>query len=102
VNGAGLASLPAAGVLEIGTNRIKTAGGKPVFENGKPVLLPVFEADVKLGDLIDACLYFGAAPPQFVPPLPDLYDGTEYGREVQRRRRVINLAMSLTSRMSQP
>jgi hypothetical protein len=87
VAGSDLASLPAAGVLEIGSKRIKIVGGKPV-------LVPVFASDVKLGDLIDAGLYFGEAPPQFVQPSPEIYAGTDYGREVQRRRQIINLAMS--------
>jgi hypothetical protein len=86
--------LHAADVLESGTKRIKIVDGKPVFEDGKPVFIPVFESDINVGDLADACLYFGGAPPEFVQPPPGLYDRTEYGREIQRRRSILKLAMS--------
>jgi hypothetical protein len=43
-----LAPVAAADVLEKGT-RLKVIAGKPVFENGKSVFVPVFEDDVKLG-----------------------------------------------------
>ena len=84
-----LADLEAADVLEQGTKRIKVVDGKPVFENGKPVFIPVFEAGVKLGSLVDACLYFGDKQPEFVEPPSALYEGTEYGLEVQRRRSIL-------------
>jgi hypothetical protein len=87
--GCAVGRLLAADVFEIGTKRIKTVGGKPVFEDGKPVFIPAFEGDIKIEDLADACLYFGVAPPEFVQPLPGLYDGTEYGKEVHRRRPVM-------------
>jgi hypothetical protein len=81
--------LRAADVLELGGKRIKTLDGKPVFEDGKLVFIPVFEGDIKAGDLADACLYFGEAPPDFVHPPPEIYDGTDYGPEIQRRRSLI-------------
>jgi len=84
-----LARLEAAEVLERGTRRILVVDGKPVFENAKPVFIPVFESGVKLGDLIDACLCFGDQRPEFVEPPSALYEGTEYGLEVQRRRVVL-------------
>lgn len=86
--------LRAADALEIGTKRIKTLDGKPVFEDGKPVFIPVFESDVKVGDLADACLYFGEAESDFVQPPRGLYDGTEYGKEFQRRNLIIRAVLS--------
>jgi hypothetical protein len=83
--------LNAADVFEIGTRRLKTIGGKPVFEGGKPVFIPVFEGDIKVGELADACLYFGSAPPELVEPPPGLYNRTEYGTEVHRRRSILNM-----------
>jgi hypothetical protein len=94
LGGSAVGRLHAADVLEIGTKRIKTVDGKPVYEDGKPVFISVFEGDVKVGDLADACLYFGGAQPEFVQPPPGLYDRTEYGTETQRRRNILNLAMS--------
>ncbi len=81
-----LATLEAADVLEQGAKRIKVVDGKPVFENGKPIFIPVFEAGVKLGNLVDGCLYFGDKPAEFVEPSSALYDDVEYRLEVQRRR----------------
>jgi hypothetical protein len=92
--GSPVGRLPAGDVLEIGTKCIKIVDGKPVFQDGKPVFIPVFEGDIKVGDLADACLYFGATHPTFVQPPSGLYDHTEYGVEVQRRRSLLNLAMS--------
>ena len=88
-----LAQLEAADVLEQGGKRIKIVDGRPVFENGKPVFIPVLEAGVKLGDLVDACLYFGDKPPEFVQPASALYEGTQYGLEVQRRRAVLRTSL---------
>ena len=92
--GSPVGRLLAGEVLEIGAKRIKTTGGNPVFEDGKPVFIPVFEGDVRAGDLADACLYFGAAQPEYVPPPAGLYEHTEYGLEVQRRRRMLGVAVS--------
>jgi hypothetical protein len=80
--------LAANGLFERGTQRVKLADGKPVLIDGRPVFEPaqVFEPVVTAREVADACLYFGAAPPDFVPPPAGLYDGTEYGKEVQRRR----------------
>lgn len=86
--------LRAAEVLEIGTKRIKMIDGKPVFQDGKPVFIPVFEDDIELGDLADACLDFGRDEPEFIHPRTELYGGTEYGREVHRRRTILHAAMS--------
>jgi hypothetical protein len=94
LRGGEVGRLAALDVLEVGTKRIKTIDGKPVFQDGKPVFIPVFEDDVKTGDLADACLYFGGAQPELVQPPRGLYDDTEYGREIQRRRNILNLAMS--------
>jgi hypothetical protein len=88
-----LARIEAADVLEKDGKRIKVVDGKSVFENGKPVFIPVFEAGVKLGDLVDACLYFGDKPPEFVQPSSALYEGTQYGLEVQRRRAVLRASL---------
>ena len=85
--------LPAADVLEIGSKRLQVVDGKPVFEDGKPVFLPVFEGETEVGELADACLFFGEAPPEFVPPPTGLHDDSEYGREIQRRRNILRLAM---------
>jgi hypothetical protein len=93
LKGSAVGRLPAADVLEIGTKRLKTLDGKPVLQDGKPVFIPGFESDIEVGDLADACLYFGGAEPDFVQPPPGLYDRTEYGREIQRRRNILNLAM---------
>ena len=53
--------LPAGDVLEIGTRGIKIIDGRPVFQDGKPVFIPVFEGDVKAGDLGMLC--YTSAPP---------------------------------------
>jgi hypothetical protein len=87
--GSPLGQLPAGDVLELGGKRIKTVDGSPLFQDGKPVFIPVFEDGIEVGDLADACLYFGTAPPAFVEPPPGLYDQTEYGTEVQRRRSIL-------------
>jgi hypothetical protein len=84
-----LGDLAAAEVLERGSKRIKVSDGKPVFLDGKPVLIPVFEEGVRIGELADACLYFGSTLPEFVEPPPILYEGTPYGKELQRRRRLL-------------
>ncbi len=91
LGGNAVGRLNAAEVIEIGAKRFKTIDGKPVFEDGKPVFIPVFEGDIKLGDLADACLYFGGAPPEFVQPRTGLYVGTEYGGEIRRRRNILSL-----------
>lgn len=90
-----LGALEASAVLEKGGKRIEVVNGKPVFENGKPVFIPAFEAGVHLGDLIDACLYFGDKELEFVKPPSELYKGTDYGLEVQRRRSVLLKALGL-------
>jgi hypothetical protein len=87
-----LGDLAAGDVLEKGTKRIKIVDGKPVFIDGKPVFIPVFEAGVKVRELADACLYFGNANPEFVEPPRTLYQGTPYGNEMQRRRKLLMTA----------
>ena len=77
-----LGDIAAAEVLERGTKRIKVV-------DGKRVSIPVFETGIKLRELADACLYFGNSPPNFVEPSKALYAGTEYGREIERRRKII-------------
>ena len=79
-------------LLEKGTKRIKLVDGKPLLVDGRPVFVPaqVFDSSLRLRQVADACLYFGGALPEFVQPPPVLYNGTEYGREVQRRRAIIS------------
>lgn len=84
-----LGELAAVEVLERGTKRLQVVDGKPVFRDGKPVFIRVFEDGVKLRDLADACLYFGNAHPEFVEPPATLYEGTQYGMEVRRRRSML-------------
>jgi len=81
VRGTRFAALNAGEVLERGTKRVKVV-------NGTMVATPVFDAPVQLDRLVDACLYFGREPPEFVQPDPSLYENTSYGRELQRRRSV--------------
>ena len=78
-------------LLERGTKRVKLVDGRPVLVDGRPVFVPVqvFESSLKLRQVADACLYFGSALPEFGQPPARLYDGTDYGREVQRRRAII-------------
>jgi hypothetical protein len=78
-------------LLEKGAKRVKLVDGKPLLVDGRPVLVPVqvFESSLEVRQVADACLYFGNALPEFVRPPPALYNGTEYGREVQRRRATI-------------
>ena len=45
LGGSATGRLHAADVLEFGTKRIKTLDGKPVFEDGNPVFIPVFVGD---------------------------------------------------------
>jgi hypothetical protein len=79
-----LGGLEANDVFEKGTRRVQ-------FVDGKPVLVParVFEEGVKMRDAADACVCFGGGPPEFVPAPAGLYSGTDYGREVQRRRSIL-------------
>ena len=78
-------------VLEKGTRRVQLVDGRPVIVNGRPVFVPVqvFEPGVRMRDVADGCLNFGNSPPEFVPPPEQLYSGTEYGTELQRRRAVV-------------
>lgn len=87
-----LGDLAAGDVLEKGTQRIKVIDGKPIFIDGKPVFIPVFEAGVKVRESADACLYFGNVNPEFVEPPRTLYEGTPYGIEMQRRRKLLMTA----------
>ncbi len=79
-------------LLEKDAKRVKLLDGKPVLVDGRPVFVPVqaFESSLRVRQVADACLNFGNAPPDFVLPPPALYDGTEYGREVQRRRAIMS------------
>jgi hypothetical protein len=81
VRGTACADGNAADVLERGTKRLKIV-------EGKRVVVPVFESFVPLGELIDACLYFGRNEPAFAEPDARLYSNTDYGRELQRRRSI--------------
>ncbi|MGO9260367.1 MAG: hypothetical protein ACLQU1_29285 [Bryobacteraceae bacterium] len=82
--GSPVGDLEANGLFEKGTKRVKVVDGKPVL-----VPAQVFEPGVRVREVADACLYFGGALPEFVPLPPGLYAGTEYGREVLRRRAII-------------
>jgi hypothetical protein len=82
-----LGNIAAADVLERGTKRIKVVDGKPVFVDGKPVFIPVFDPGIKVRELVDACLYSGL--PEFIEPPRALYEATDYGREVQRRKQIL-------------
>jgi hypothetical protein len=86
-----LGSLFANDLLEKGTKRVKLVDGKPLLVDDKPVLLPVqvFDSNVTMQQVADACLYFGNALPELVQPPPALYNGTEYGKELQRRRAIM-------------
>jgi hypothetical protein len=69
---------------------VSPAADKPVFDDdGKPVFIPLFEAGVKLRDLVDACLYFGTADLELAKPPARLYEGTQDGIEVHRGRRML-------------
>lgn len=85
-------NLYANDLLEKGTKRVKLVDGNPVLVDGKPVFVPVnvFEPNVRMRQVADACLYFGSAPPQLVQPPAALYSGTDYGKEVQRRRAIMS------------
>ena len=84
LNDGGVGDLPASDLLEKGTKRIKVVDGKPVLVDGK-----VFEPGVRVRDLTDALLSFGDEPDESVVPPAGLYAGTEYGREIDRRRRIL-------------
>ena len=57
------------------------------FLQGKEV--PLFAPTVTLGDLADACVYFGEASDSDPDPDPAIYSGTPYGTEVARRRQIL-------------
>jgi hypothetical protein len=84
-------NLYANDLLEKGAKHVKLVDGKPLLVDGKPVLVPVqvFDSNVTMRQVADACLYFGDALPEFVQPPAALYNGTEYGKEVQRRRAIL-------------
>ncbi len=79
-------------LLEKGTKRVKLVDGKPLLVDGRPVFVPVqvFESNITVRPVADACLYFGKALPELVQPPAALYNGTGYGREVQRRRAIMS------------
>jgi hypothetical protein len=89
VDKSSVGDLEASEVLEKGCKRIKVVDGKPVLVDGKPVFIPVFESGVRVRDLTDALLSFGGERDESVEPPASLYAGTEYGREVERRRRIL-------------
>ena len=68
--GHGAGALAANDLFERGTKRVRMADGKPLTVDGRLVLEPaqVFAPGVRARDAADACLYFGPAPPEFVPP----------------------------------
>lgn len=79
-------------LLEKGTKRVKLVDGKPLLVDGRPVLVPVqvFESNITVRQVADACLYFGKALPELVQPPAALYERNGYGREVQRRRAIMS------------
>ena len=61
------------------------------FVQGKEV--PLFPPTTTLGDLADACFYFGHSVDvsgQDPEPDPAIYAGTPYGAEILRRRQILN------------
>ena len=64
------------------TRQVKLVDGKAVL--GAQLFAPA----VKLRDAADACLYFGDSAPEFVPRHGGIA-GTDYGREVDRRRALL-------------
>jgi hypothetical protein len=58
------------------------------FAGGKEV--PLFAPDVTLGDLADACVYFGQGADADPDPDPAIYRGTPYGAEIARRRQILD------------
>ena len=40
-------------------------------------------------DVADGCLNFGNSPPEFISPTDEIYSGSNYGTELQRRRDVV-------------
>ena len=78
-------------VLEKGTKRIQFVHGRPLIVNGRPVFVPVqvFGPGVRMRDVADGCLNFGNSPPEFVSPPDEIYSGSNYGTELQRRQAVV-------------
>ena len=66
-----------------GAKKVKVVDGKMVLEPAQ-----IFEPGVKLRDVADAGLCFGNGPPEFVPR-PAGIAGSEYGREIDRRRAIL-------------
>ena len=79
-------------LLEKGAKRVKLVDGKPLLVDGRPVFVPVQVSDsgLRVRQAADGRLYFGNALPEFVQPPLALYNGTDYGREVQRRRAILS------------
>lgn len=51
--------------------------------------VPLFGSTVTLGDLADACVYFGQTSDGDPDPNAAIYRGTPYGAEVARRRQIV-------------
>jgi hypothetical protein len=79
-------------LLEKGTKRVKLVDGEPLLVDGRPVFVPVqiFQSNVTVRQVADACLYFVTVLPEYIQPPPALYNGTEYGKQVQRRRAIMS------------
>ena len=75
--------LEANDLFRTDTKRVKVVDGKIVL-----VPAQLFDAGVKARDVADAGLYFGGAPPEMVPR-PEWIAGSEYGREIDRRRSIL-------------
>jgi hypothetical protein len=62
-----MAQISALELVGEGTYREKMVDGKRVLQDGKPVLIPAFDSDLKIGEVTDAFLYFGAEDPEIIP-----------------------------------
>jgi len=84
-----LLSLKGAPAASVPANQF--SWGMRRFAQGKEV--PLFPPTTTLGDLADACFYFGHSvdcPGQDPEPDPAMYAGTPYGAEILRRRQILN------------
>ena len=63
-------ALPANELLGKGNQRVKLVDGKMVL-----VPAPLFAEGLPVRQVADACLYFGGAPPELVPPPVKIYRG---------------------------
>src|SRR5262249_34953748 len=84
-----LVSLRGTPAGRLAANQFSWGGRR--FVQGKEV--PLFPPTTTLGDLADACLYFGHSvdiPDPDPDPDPAIYAGTSYGAEILRRRKILD------------